>query len=328
MAPARHASVFVLTLSLLAAGGGASLAAPAKAPKKAPKKTAVPALPARCFQFGVYRDDPVRSFPALQRSLGAGVTTISTYVTSGTALDPKLGALARTRKLRLLVTWMPDGGSARVRQPKLALRRIASGALDDDLRALAREMKAAGVPVLFRPMPEPNTPWYPWSGQVNGNTPARYVAAWKHVRRVVRPIAGKRVQFLWSPYSRSIPDADANALGLYFPGRAQVDAVGASGYNFGTVGDLTWTDPRPLFSTTYREIQALAAKPFWIAETGSTGAGGNRAAWVAGLRSLRAEMPNLRGVIWFDVKERTGDFRLRGAALPAARALFKGRCIA
>ncbi|MEW6582598.1 MAG: glycosyl hydrolase [Actinomycetota bacterium] len=304
---------------------------PAKTPKpraRKPKPPAIPALPTSCFQFGVYRHDPVRGVPALQRTLGVGITTVSTYVTTGKALDPALVALARQKRLRLLVSWMPDDGRGTPTQPRFTLARIARGVLDADLRALAREMKDAGVPILFRPMPEPNTPWYAWSGLANGNTPAGYVAAWKRVRRIVKPLAGKRVQLLWSPYYRSVPDTEANALGLYFPGPAMVDAVGASGYNFGTVGDLAWTDPRPLFSAAYRDIQALAAKPFWISETGSTATGGDKAAWVSGLTALKAEMPNLRGVVWFDVTDPTGDFRLTGAALPAAKALFRGRCIA
>ena len=171
------------------------------------------------------------------KSLGPNVTTVSTYVTAGSGLDPKLAALARARGLRLLVTWMPDDGTDETYLPGYSLANITGGVLDTDLRALAREMKAAGVPVLFRPMPEPNTPWYAWSGTVNGNTPAEYVLAWKHVRKVVRQVAGLKVSFLWSPYVRSVPETDANAIAKYFPGSANVDVVGASGYNFGKSGD-------------------------------------------------------------------------------------------
>ena len=76
------------------------------------------------------------------------------------------------------------------------------------------------MPVLFRPMPEPNTPWYAWSGTTNGNTPDEYVLAWKHVRKVVRQAAGPRVSFLWSPYVRSVPETTENAIDEYFPGSA------------------------------------------------------------------------------------------------------------
>lgn len=286
-----------------------------------------PALPKRCTELGIYRDDPVATFPSLVKSLGPNVTTVSTYVTAGNGLDPKLAALARKRGLRLMVSWMPDNGTDDPDLPKYSLANITGGSLDADLRALAREMKAAGVPVLFRPMPEPNTPWYAWSGLANGNTPAEYVLAWKHVRKVVRQVAGFRVSFLWSPYLRSIPETSENALEMYFPGSPFVDYVGASGYNFGATEGLTWADPKAMFLPAYTAIQKLAAKPFWITETGSTATGGSKTAWIAALRSLKTSMPKLRGVVWFDVADPEGDFRLVGPALLTARSLLKRRCI-
>ena len=305
-------------------------AKPAKKPKKKPAKKVQrpPALPKSCIELGLYRDNPVGTYASIQKTFGAGVTTVATYVTTGRALDPKLAALAKKRGLRLLVSWMPDGGKEGPNQPKFRLKAITSGKLDADLKALALEMKQAGVPVIFRPMPEPNTPWYAWSGTVNGNTPEQYAAAWKRVRKVVKKFGGKRVSLLWSPYVRSVPDDDPNAIAKYFPGAAAVDLVGVSGYNFGTTGDLTWTDPRPLFITAYSQIQALAPKPFWISETGSTATGGDKNAWIASLKALKTDMPMLRGVVWFDVNEPNGDFRLTGASAAAAKSLIKGRCIA
>lgn len=331
----RSTTVAVLAAAAIAVvppvatpGTGTNAAHSAKKPGAATtRRAATPALPKRCTELGIYRDDPVGTFPSLVRSLGTNVTTVSTYVTAGNGLDPKLAALARARGLRLLVTWMPDNGTDETYLPGYSLANITGGVLDDDLRALARELKAAGVPVLFRPMPEPNTPWYAWSGTTNGNTPAEYVLAWKHVRKVVRQAAGPRVGFLWSPYARSIPETAENAVERYFPGSAYVDAVGVSGYNFGATGGLSWADPKALFMPAYTAIQALAAKPFWITETGSTASGGSQTAWIASLRTLKSSMPLLRGVVWFDVADPQGDFRLVGPALQTARSLLKGRCI-
>ena len=309
---------------------GTSVASPARNGKGATFKrqpATPPALPKRCTELGIYRDDPVGAFPALVKSLGPNVTTVSTYVTAGNGLDPKLVALARSRGLRLLVTWMPDDGTDETYLPGYSLAIITGGVLDKDLRALAGEMKASGVPVLFRPMPEPNTPWYAWSGTTNGNSPSEYVLAWNHVRKVVRQVAGFKVNFLWSPYVRSVPDTDANAIEQYFPGAANVDLVGASGYNFGATGSLAWADPKALFLPAYTTIQALAAKSFWITETGSTGAGGSQTAWIASLRTLKTSMPQLRGVVWFDVADPQGDFRLNAPALRTTKSLLKGRCI-
>jgi beta-mannanase len=178
-------------------------------------------------------------------------------------------------------------------------------------------------------MPEMNTPWYPWSGTANKNTPADYVKAWKRVRKAVRAAkGGKRIKMLWSPYSRSIPDTGPNAIRAYFPGAGQVDLVGASGYNFGARPPLLWSEPGALFGSAYTTIEALAAKPFWLAETGSGAAGGDKAGWITTLSTLQAtSMPKLAGVVWYDVKDAFGDFRLRTSPVTKAfSSLLKGAC--
>ena len=44
--------------------------------------------------MGVYQDKPASTLPALQKKAGKNVKTVSTYVTVGHALDPKLVKLA------------------------------------------------------------------------------------------------------------------------------------------------------------------------------------------------------------------------------------------
>ena len=178
-------------------------------------------------------------------------------------------------------------------------------------------------------MPDPNTPWYAWSGTVNGNRPGDYVPAWKHVRKVLTKTAGKKVKLLWSVYARSVPDDKKNALKVYFPGAKQVDLVGADAYNFGNAQGLTWTAPADLFLPAYGTIQKLAAKkPFWISETGSTARGGDEGAWIGALGQLGKTMPKLAGVVWYDVRDSTGDFRVprKGAAGAAFKAFVKNAC--
>lgn len=104
-------AAFAGVSAVAASATGTIVASSAKKPAVAPKRQAAPALPKRCTELGIYRDDPIGTFPALVKSLGANVTTISTYVTAGNGLDPRLVALARARGLRLLITWMPDDGT-------------------------------------------------------------------------------------------------------------------------------------------------------------------------------------------------------------------------
>jgi len=281
-----------------------------------------------CIEVGVYRDNPQATLAPLQEQVGQGISVISTYVTLGQQLDPAVVALARTRKARLLVTLMIDSGRDGARQPLYSHARIRSGRYDGKIRTFARRLKASNLSIILRPLPEPNTQWWAWSGTVNGNTPQSYVQAWNRVRKLVKRNAGKRVKLLWAPYARSIPDTDDNAIDQYFPGNAQVDLVGVSGYNFGVTGELGWLDPIELFQDPYIEIQNLSTKPFWIAETGTTARGGSKPTWLRALSRLQKSMPRLRGVVLYDVREPAGDFRIAAnkKQRAATRAILATRC--
>jgi hypothetical protein len=281
-----------------------------------------------CIEVGVYRDRPEASMGQLDKLVGPGVSVISTYVTVGQPVDPAVIKLAKRRKARLMVTLMIDGGKDGPKQPLFSNARIAAGKHDKKIGALARQLRASKLSVILRPMPEPNTNWYPWSGTVNGNTPVSYISAWKRVRTVVKRNGGAKVKLLWAPYFRSVPDTDENAIDQYFPGNALVDLVGTSGYNFGVTGELEWLDPLDVFQDPYIEIQALSSKPFWIAETGTTARGGNKSTWLRSLARLQKSMPRLRGVVLYDIKESSGDFRI-SATKPtraATKAILATRC--
>jgi hypothetical protein len=304
-------------LSAFGAIAGLTLAAPAVAPAAA----------APCVAVGVYEDAPLTAVPRLAARTGAGLDALSVYVTAGQAIDPKVVALANARRLTLIVTWAPDAGKEGTRGRAYRLSRVAAGAFDPGLRTLAKTLKALKRPAILRPMPEPNTPWYAWSGLARGNRPAQYARAWRHVRTVVRKAAGSRVRLLWTPNAASIPNTAANAIARYFPGRANVDLVGVDGYNFGSAHGQVWTDPDSLFLTPYQTVERLARKPFWIGETGSTSVGGDGGAWIDTLGALGDSLPRLAGIVWYDVRDAaTGDFRLTGTRATAFRRLLRGSC--
>ena len=287
------------------------------------------AMAAPCVRVGVYQDDPGRGMPALKKQVGKGVTAISTYMTAGKPLSPSLIKAANKNRASLVVTWQPDAGRDGSEQSKYRLSAVAKGKYDKSLKALVKQLRGVRKGAVLRPMPEMNTPWYPWSGTANKNNPADYVKAWKRVRKAVRAAkGGKRIKMLWSPYSRSIPDTGPNAIRAYFPGADQVDLVGASGYNFGARPPLLWSEPGALFGSAYTTIEALAPKPFWLAETGSGASGGDKAGWITTLSTLQAtSMPKLAGVVWYDVKDAFGDFRLRTSPVTKAfSSLLKGAC--
>jgi hypothetical protein len=290
--------------------------------------TSATAAAASCVRIGVYADNPGLTLPALKRDAGSGITVISSYITAGKTIPASLITAANRDGAELLLTWEPDDGFDGAAQPTHRLTAVTAGKYDASLRALVAQLRQVHRGAILRPMPEMNTQWYAWSGTGNHNSPSRFISAWKHVRRVVRSTpGGKHIQLLWTPYAWSTPDTAANAISKYFPGRAQVDLVGADGYNFGNRAPLIWTDPGAVFSAAYQQIESLAAKPFWIAETASTAVGGDKAGWILSLSTLKTtSMPKLAGVVWY-VKDPLGDFRLTGkTVLSAFRSLVAGAC--
>lgn len=280
-----------------------------------------PCAAAAAVEIGVYQDNPAAGLPVVRTKVGKRATrVISTYVTGGQVVPSPVVALARRNRARLLVSWLPDAGRDGAGQKRYNLAAVRRGRQDAGLKRLVAQLRTLTPTPILRPMPEPNTTWYAWSGTVNGNTPAAYVEAWKRVRRVVRASGGKRIRLLWAPYARSIPATSENAITAYFPGAGQVDLVGTSAYNFGATGGLAWTEPDPLFEDAYRQISALSPKPFWIAETGSTSVGGRRERWISQMGDLKTTIPNLAGIVWFDVRDRNGDFRM--SATKSSRLAF------
>jgi beta-mannanase len=218
------------------------------------------------------------------------------------------------RHLRLVVTWEPSASQV--------LTLVRHGHYDQALRRLAHQLGGLSPAPVFRPMPEMNANWSSWAPVAAGRPAGDFIRAWRHVRSVVRAGGGRRLRFLWAPYARSVPDTDPNQMGAYWPGADQVDLVGASGYNFGTTGDLTWTTPDGIFGDAYATIEDLGAKPFWIAETASTSAGGDKAAWIRQLAAERSAMPELRGILWYQVVDQDGDWR--ATETPATTTAFAG----
>lgn len=280
-----------------------------------------PAPAAAVVEIGVYQDNPAAGVPVVRAKVGKrAARVISVYVTGGQVVPASVVAIARRNKSRLLVSWLPDSGRDGAKQKRYNLAAIRRGRQDAGLKRLVAQLRTLTPTPILRPMPEPNTTWYAWSGTVNGNTPAAYVQAWKRVRSVVRKSGGAKIRLLWAPYARSVPATPENAITAYFPGASQVDLVGTSAYNFGATGGLAWTEPDPLFEDAYRQISALSPKPFWIAETGSTSVGGTREKWIAQLAGLRTTIPNLAGIVWFDVRDGNGDFRM--SATKSSRLAF------
>jgi hypothetical protein len=218
------------------------------------------------------------------------------------------------------ITWEPWEPNTDHHEPGYTPGRIASGAFDSYLDWWAHDAAAYGAPLLIRFAHEMNGTSYPWAPAVNGEGPAAYVAAWRHVHDRFAAAGATNVIWVWSP---NIVTGQPTALSSVYPGDAYVDVAAVDGYNYGAEEPDWggWNVPHRLFGDTLRQLEHLAPnKPLWINETGSTEHGGDKARWIRELfdylRTTRAT-----GLVWFDFAvPGQPDFRLETSPASFAAA--------
>ena len=216
-----------------------------------------------------------------------------------------------------LITWMPklsDGGG-------VPLADIASGKWDDKIRTAAQQATSWHRPVYIRFGHEMNLPGSAYGPGRQGNTPAGYVAAWRHVVSVFRAMGVTNVRWVWSPNV----DCDGRCpFTAFYPGDDVVDWVALDGYNFSSVTAMPWRSLMSVFGPSYDKITAITTKPVMIGETGSAEVGGSKEAWIRDgfLTKLPVRMPRVRAVVWFHRVKET-DWRIDSSptSLAAYRAV-------
>jgi len=201
-------------------------------------------------------------------------------------------------------------------------KQIAAGSMDAYLIKYATNAKNFGRPVWFRPFHEMNGDWYPWSGTATGNSPADFIAAWRHVRTIFNNAGATNVKFVWCPNADSVPNTTANAIKSYWPGESYVDYIALDGYNFGTTSS-TWRSFTSVMGPGYSAVIALSAtKPIFVAETGCGTVGGDKAAWITDMFNVMpTKFSRISGITWFNAnKERDWRIESSSASLNAYKA--------
>jgi cellulose synthase (UDP-forming) len=200
-------------------------------------------------------------------------------------------------------------------QPKYALRNIVDGKFDAYIRTWAHALAAFGKPVRLRFAQEMNGNWYPWAKE-NGNTPAEFVRAWRHVHDIFTAAGASNVQWVWSPFS--------GAPKRFFPGVGYVDRLGITCLNGGTATfGQGWRNFASVCGKSIQQLHALAPQlPIELSEVGSAEAGGSKAAWITGMFAFLAHHPEVKSVVWFDLDKQT-DWPIQSSRA-AQRAMMEG----
>ncbi len=216
-----------------------------------------------------------------------------------------------------MITWMPKLDGRPVDDSSYAPGLIAEGTYDKYIRRAAHEATTYGAPLFIRLAHEMNGNWSPW-GSIPGNTPADYIAMWRHVVTLFREEGATNVKWVWAPNVKQ--GHSSEPFDAYYPGDDWVDFVGLDGYNWGTVGG-SWQSFAKVFMSSYEELNQLTKKPMMITETASSESGGNKAQWIREiLQTVLTKMPRVRALIWFDVSKET-DWQI--TSTPASESAFR-----
>jgi mannan endo-1,4-beta-mannosidase len=243
---------------------------------------------------------------------------------------PAFPAAAAGRLARIglvpMITWEPwraprVAGTLAVHQSRYRLSRIAAGAFDDYLRRYALAVRRYARPVMLRPFHEMDGDWYPWGGTVNGNRPAEFVAAWRHIHDVFTRVGADNVTWVWSVNAGSVPNRSGNQPKDYWPGGRYVDWIGISGFNWGAARNFGgWMS----FDRIYRSrigVLLRYHRPIALTEIAAPEVGGDKAAWITATFARLAHYPRVRAVIWYDKRDsKLEDWRIQSSA--KARAAF------
>ena len=198
-------------------------------------------------------------------------------------------AFARVRAHRMIpvLSWSSRG---------ISDADIAAGHWDAYIRSWASAAKSWGHSLFLRFDREMNGWWFNWGSGTGGNTPADFVAAWRHVHGIFADVGATNVRWVWCP--NVDPYHKFTDISLLYPGDAYVDWTCLDGYN----GDNPWRSFNRLFAGSYRHVLQIApSKPMLVGEVASTETGGNKARWIRNMFAvLPRRFPRIRGLLWFD----------------------------
>jgi beta-mannanase len=242
--------------------------------------------------------------------------------------DPRQAAAVAARGSVPEISWEPWDSSRPLgaAQPNFRLSGIIRGVHDAYIKRWAREIAAYKQPVMLRFAQEMNGRWYPWSESANGNHSGDFVRAWRHVHAIFVGAGASNVRWVWSPVAGDLRAEQ-------YPGPSQVDVVGLSGFVAGkSVFGRPWRSFATMFGPTLDAVHALApGKPVSLAEVAAAQAGGNKAAWIAGMFREIQRRSYIRSIVWFNVRKEA-DWRIessRGAqdafAAGLSRVVRSGR---
>ena len=267
--------------------------------------TPTPAPASSAIQWGAYVGDGAGAVSAFDTLVGKKSEITDDFEDFTAPFPTSLSSTVGSQGKTLVVFWEPSTG----------LSSISNGSLDSEIKSFAAGAKSYGYPVILVPFDEMNLNESAWGAGQNGNTPAIFIAAWKHIHDLF--VGDTNVKFAITYNNVSIPSGSANDYAAYYPGANYVDIVGIDGYNFGS----PWQTFDQVFSSAYTEASQFG-KPIYLMAIGSA-EGTQKAAWIQSLGTLSTNYPKVAGWTWFnDNKEQNWLVNSDAAALAAFKSVL------
>jgi hypothetical protein len=221
-----------------------------------------------------------RNLHALTLAAGLRPGVLEYYTVFGDRFDAGQAAAAERAGAVPLIQWNPVHSS---------LAAIADGRYDGYLGAVAAAMRKFGCPLMLSFAHEMNRPWFSWGSR--HQSPAAFVAAWRHIHGIFAAAGTSNVIWAWDP---NVASRGAD-LRQWWPGSSYVSIVALDGYYLSPQDTF-----RSVFRATLRSVRAIAPGiRVIIAEAGAY-PGPGMARRVANLFA-GARAAGLAGVVYFDI---------------------------
>jgi hypothetical protein len=255
-----------------------------------------------------------------ERKMGKGLSTIEFSAPLAECEDPQNAGTCRfpsfpTDAMQTIrdygavpfFSWSSAATPEAVEEGNFQFSDLLSHRYDRHIKAFARAAAEWGHPFFLRFDWEMNGSWFPWASGVNGNRPAEYVRAWRHVHDIFKAAGATNATWVWCPYVR--PEGKTGSLRRYYPGPKYVDWTCLDAYNFGhnSVNPRPWQSFDKLLRPSYEVVtkQIAPGKPMILGELASNGPPARKARWIRQMfTAIDRHYPAVGGLIWFDKLDR------------------------
>lgn len=254
--------------------------------------------------WGAHVGNQLTDAATFEALVGKKMNMQSIFVGGSDPFPSVYGLSVRDQGKTLVIFWEPTA---------MSLDSIIAGQHNATITAFVNGARSYGGPMIFVPFHEMNGNWVPWGGTVGTNTPAKVIAAWRHVHGLFVNVPN--VKFGWAVNNGSVPNTAENSIQVYYPGAAYVDYAGVDGFNF----DNPWQTFDQVFGSAL-QILTTYGKPVMIFSMASA-QGTGKAAWITdALTTQMARHPAIVGWIWFNANKEK-DWRVNSD--PASLEAFK-----